>query len=89
MYDGVIQAYEEVVPPPGRREPLTLATVPLALLGPLSSFVFLAYLARRAETHLVRLLVLPAAIFNALHFTYHYKLEDRRLVIAELMRCES
>lgn len=88
MYHDAIRAYEELVPPPERREPLTLASVPVALLGPLLPLLFLAYLARRADTHLVRLLVLPVAIAGALYSTYHYKLEDHRLRIVEVVRSE-
>ena len=83
-----MRAYEELVPPPERREPLTLASVPVALLGPLLPLLFLAYLARRADTHLVRLLVLPVAIACALYSTYHYKLGDHRLRIVEVVRSE-
>lgn len=84
-----MRAFEELVPPLERRQPLTLAFAPIAYLDPILPFCFLAYLARRADTHLIRLLVLPAVITITVYFTYQYKIEDHRYRLLEFTRCES
>ena len=84
-----MSAFEELLPPLERRRPLSASPLPIAHLGPSLPFLFLAYLARRADTHLIRLLVMPTAVTSALYFTYHYKIEDHRYRIFEFIRCES
>lgn len=84
-----MRAFEELVPPLERRHPLPPGLVPIAYLGAFAPFCFLAYLARRADTHLIRLLVLPAVVTIILYVTYHYKIEDQRYRMLEIGRCES
>ncbi|KZT73257.1 hypothetical protein DAEQUDRAFT_754538 [Daedalea quercina L-15889] len=86
VLSGIMRAFEELIPPHASRQPLSAASLPIALLGPSFPFLFLAYLARRADTHLIRLLVLPSAVASALYFTYHYKIEDPRYRIFEFIR---
>ena len=77
------------MPSPERRQSLSASSLPIVLLGPSLPFLALAYLARRADTHLIRLLLLPTAVTSALYFTYHYKIEDHRYRIFEFCRCGS
>ncbi|KAI0715584.1 hypothetical protein C8Q72DRAFT_192133 [Fomitopsis betulina] len=83
---GAVSAFEEIVPQPERRQQLTMATLPMALLGPSLPFFVLAYLSRRADTYIIRLLIFPTAFTTTLYFTYHYKIEDHRYRMFEFIR---
>ncbi|KAJ7069773.1 hypothetical protein C8F01DRAFT_1113953 [Mycena amicta] len=62
---GSIRAFRVVVPEPHDRVPITWSTLPLIL--PLYlPIVFLAFLARRPDTYLIRLLLLPTVVVSAL-----------------------
>lgn len=51
-------------------------------------FYLLAYLARRAHTHLLRLLVLPLMLTTAMYCTYWFKVEQPELATVEWGRSE-
>ena len=51
-------------------------------------FYLLAYLVRRADTHLLRLLVLPIVLTTATYCTYWFKVEQPELATAEFGRSE-
>ncbi|KAF7314438.1 MBOAT-2 domain-containing protein [Mycena kentingensis (nom. inval.)] len=68
---GSVRAFRVVIPKPQDRVPITLRTTPqlLCLYVPL---VFLAYLARRPDTYLIRLLLLPTVVICALMSGFRY-----------------
>ena len=61
----------ELIPPPHLRKPLTWRTLPSAFAYVIP-FYFLAYLARRRDTRLIRLLLLPTIVVTALRGTFNY-----------------
>ncbi|TFK40850.1 hypothetical protein BDQ12DRAFT_734035 [Crucibulum laeve] len=65
------QAFRVVVPEPAQRIPITWnnALYPAVCYAP---FIFLAYLARRPDTYLVRLLLLPSVICAILVAAYKF-----------------
>ncbi|KAH9969520.1 membrane bound O-acyl transferase family-domain-containing protein [Russula dissimulans] len=67
-----------LVPPPQDRIPITWHTAPLTLLQ-LIPFSFMSYLGRQPDTHLIRLLLLPALIYTSLHSSYGYVWLEPRL----------
>jgi len=64
-------AFRALIPPADKRTPLTLKNgiMPLSCYLPL---VFMAYLARRSDTYLIRLLLLPLTICAVLYAAYHF-----------------
>ncbi|KAF7299011.1 MBOAT-2 domain-containing protein [Mycena indigotica] len=62
---GSIRAFRVVIPRPQDRVPITWSTAP-QLLSLYLPIVFLAFLARRKDTHAIRLLLLPTVITSAL-----------------------
>ncbi|KAH9929801.1 uncharacterized protein B0H18DRAFT_931061 [Fomitopsis serialis] len=85
---GASRAFQKLLPPSEGRElePLSARSLPLAILSPAIPFLLLAYLARREDTHLLRLLLLPIAVASALYSTFHYKLEDAHYRSFEFLR---
>ncbi len=67
----------ELLPPPQYRKPLTWRNVPNAFAY-LVPFCFMAYLVRRRETRVIRLLVLPTVIVMAIRGTFSYDWFDPR-----------
>ena len=68
---GFQQAFRELIPAPQQRQLLTWKTAPYAF-GYLFPVAFLAYLSRRRDTRLIRILLLPTTIVMCLRGTYAY-----------------
>lgn len=68
---GFQLAFRELIPAPHQRQLLTWKTVPYAF-GYLLPLAFLAYLSRRQDTRLIRILLLPTAVVMCLRGTYAY-----------------
>ncbi|KAF9524276.1 hypothetical protein CPB83DRAFT_861526 [Crepidotus variabilis] len=68
---GAARAFRTIVPTHQNRIPLTWnnGIQPIALYAP---FIFLAYLSRREDTHLIRLLLLPSVITCIISSAYRY-----------------
>jgi len=68
---GAKLTFRALIPPADKRIPLTLKNgiMPLLCYLPL---VFMAYLARRSDTYLIRLLLLPLTICAVLCAAYHF-----------------
>lgn len=64
----------ELIPPAHLRKPLTWREVPAAFAYIIPLY-FLAYLARRRETRIIRLLLLPTIIATSLRGTFNYSLD--------------
>ncbi|KAG2009919.1 hypothetical protein CC2G_012790 [Coprinopsis cinerea AmutBmut pab1-1] len=71
LADGANQAFRTIVPYPRDRIPYhwNVAWIPIACYFP---FFFLAYLARRPDTYLIRLLLLPSVISLILVAAYRF-----------------
>ncbi|KAJ7150325.1 hypothetical protein C8R46DRAFT_1124626 [Mycena filopes] len=69
---GAVRAFRTVIPKPYARTPLTWSIAPI-VLSSFVPFVFLAYLARRPNTHLIRLLLLPTVIVALLTAGFRYR----------------
>ncbi|KAJ7043077.1 hypothetical protein C8F04DRAFT_29225 [Mycena alexandri] len=69
---GAARAFRTVVPKPQHRIPLTWSNAPI-LLSSFLPFVFLAYLARRPNTYLIRLLLLPTVLVATLTAGFRYR----------------
>ncbi|KZT73256.1 hypothetical protein DAEQUDRAFT_461423 [Daedalea quercina L-15889] len=72
---SVIPSYEE-------RIPITWHTIPQTLVY-WAPFYLMAYLVRRADTHVLRLLLLPIVLSTAAYCMYWFKVEDPRLATLE------
>ncbi|KAJ3791188.1 hypothetical protein GGU10DRAFT_338107 [Lentinula aff. detonsa] len=72
---GIMQGYYDffrlLIPEPQNRIPITPSVVPYTLSW-FIPFFFLAYLARRPETYLIRLLLLPTVIATTLASAFRY-----------------
>ncbi|KAF9046621.1 hypothetical protein BJ165DRAFT_1388652, partial [Panaeolus papilionaceus] len=68
---GAHQAFRTIVPHEHDRVPITLQNgfLPILCYVP---FIFMAYLARRSDTYLIRLLLLPSVIASILVAAYRY-----------------
>ncbi|KAK7044787.1 hypothetical protein R3P38DRAFT_2690550 [Favolaschia claudopus] len=69
---GSTRAFHAVIPKPHSRIPLTFSNAPV-LLSCFVPFVFLAYLARRPGTYLIRLLFLPTVIIATLTAGFRFR----------------
>ncbi|KAJ6455742.1 hypothetical protein C8R45DRAFT_1035543 [Mycena sanguinolenta] len=69
---GTTRAFRALIPKPHERIPLTLSNAHL-LLSCFVPFVFLAYLARRPGTYLIRLLFLPTVLVAALTAGFRFR----------------
>lgn len=65
------RAFQEIVPPPHHREPLTWREAPITISF-LVPYLFMGYLVRREGTHLIRLLLLPTIVAMALRCTFGF-----------------
>lgn len=74
---GPTRAFRTFVPPQQDRIPITWQTAPFTLLQ-FIPFSVMSYLVRRPDTHLIRLLLLPALITAALHSSYGFVWNDPR-----------
>ncbi|KAH9837385.1 uncharacterized protein C8Q71DRAFT_599402 [Rhodofomes roseus] len=63
------------IPLPEERTPITWTTIPQVLVY-WAPFYLMAYLARKADTYLLRLLLLPIVISTAAYCTYWFRVED-------------
>ena len=68
---GALKAFRTVIPIEEHRIPLTLQNGILPVLC-YTPFIFLAYLARRPDTYLIRLLLLPTVITAILVSAYRF-----------------
>ncbi|KAH9942736.1 hypothetical protein B0H21DRAFT_884522 [Amylocystis lapponica] len=68
------RAFRSFVPPQDDRIPITWWTLPSAVAYCLPC-LFMAYLVRRRDTHLLRLLLLPTAVAMAVRCAFRYTLE--------------
>ncbi|ESK95769.1 hypothetical protein Moror_12498 [Moniliophthora roreri MCA 2997] len=76
MGHGIVQTefvrfFRSVIPEPQNREPLTFAHLPYFAVGYLP-FLYLAYLARRPNTYVLRLLLLPIVVPLNLSIAFRY-----------------
>lgn len=85
VQDAILLFYRELVPRIEDREVLTWKTLPQAFLY-LVPFFFMAYLVRRRETHLIRLLLLPTVLATTVWCTFGYKSLDPRMAWYEWVR---
>jgi hypothetical protein len=60
-----------IIPDLQDRIPITWSTIPYQLACYIP-FIFLAYLARRPDTHLIRLLLLPSVLCGIVASAYRY-----------------
>lgn len=67
------KAFRAFIPELHNRIPITWRTIPFTFI-PFVPFVLLAYLARRPDTNLLRLLLLPIVIVMSLGTAYRYDL---------------
>lgn len=68
-------AWHALVPDADQRVSFTLAAAPV-ILAYLTPLIFLAYLARRPNTYVIRLLLLPAVLVCILKATYSYQFDE-------------
>jgi hypothetical protein len=68
---GVHQAVRTIIPDLQDRIPVTWHTAPYQVAYYIP-FVFMAYLARRPDTHLIRLLLLPSVVCGLLASAHRY-----------------
>ena len=78
LYFAIHQAFRVMVPFPHDRIPWTTQTLPYAI-APFIPFFFMAYLVRRRDTFLIRLLLLPSIIAISVRVAYGYYWTDPRL----------
>ncbi|KAI0795077.1 hypothetical protein C8Q75DRAFT_525894 [Abortiporus biennis] len=71
LHFSLVKAYYQLIPLPEDRERLTWGTASNAF-GYLIPFFFMAYLTRRRDTYLIRLLLLPTTAVMILRGTYGY-----------------
>ncbi|CAE6494394.1 unnamed protein product [Rhizoctonia solani] len=72
ILSGLVKAFRILVPEPKDRVPLTWSNSPLVIL-PVIPLLVLSYLARRPRTQLLRLAILPLAIWSTLSAAYTYE----------------
>ena len=77
VYHAAFLAFREFVPRTEDREELTWRNVPQAMLF-LVPYLFMAYLVRRRDTHLMRVLLLPTLIAMTARCTFRYQWKDPR-----------
>ncbi|KAF8170229.1 hypothetical protein K438DRAFT_1921236 [Mycena galopus ATCC 62051] len=70
---GATRAFRALIPKPHQRIPLTSFNAVLVLLSCFVPFVFLAYLARRPGTYLIRLLILPTVVVATLTAGFRFR----------------
>ncbi|KAH7904766.1 hypothetical protein BJ138DRAFT_867907 [Hygrophoropsis aurantiaca] len=68
---SVCNVFRAVIPHPQDRIPITIGHWPYAVL-PFIPFLFLAYLARRPDTHTLRLLLLPITVASILGTAFRF-----------------
>ncbi|KAF8755032.1 Membrane bound O-acyl transferase family [Rhizoctonia solani] len=69
---SLVDAFRILVPEPKDRIPLTWSNSPLVIL-PVVPLLLLSYLARRPRTQLLRLAILPLAVWSTLSAAYTYE----------------
>ncbi|EMD38566.1 hypothetical protein CERSUDRAFT_113744 [Gelatoporia subvermispora B] len=79
------RAFRQFIPDQRNREPLTWGTVPNAFIYMLP-YLFMAYLARRADTYPIRLLFLPTVIATTIRCTFQYSIESPELAHLDWVR---
>ncbi|KAG9103177.1 hypothetical protein FRC06_011877 [Ceratobasidium sp. 370] len=72
MSSSIARLFRALVPAPTDRIPLTWTNSPLVIL-PIVPLLVLSFLARRPGTHLLRLAILPFAIWSTLSAAYTYE----------------
>ncbi|KAG8740469.1 hypothetical protein FRC10_004296 [Ceratobasidium sp. 414] len=72
MSSSIATLFRVLVPAPKDRIPLTWTNSPLVIL-PIVPLLVLSFLARRPGTHLLRLAILPLAIWSTLSAAYTYE----------------
>ncbi|KZT08762.1 uncharacterized protein LAESUDRAFT_53649 [Laetiporus sulphureus 93-53] len=89
LYDvllrGVYRTYRELVTPYEHRDVLTWKTAPIALFFFVPSLA-LAFYARRHDTRMICLLILPLSLMCTVICTYRFKIEDSRFLALEFFR---
>ncbi|KAI0747968.1 hypothetical protein C8Q80DRAFT_706252 [Daedaleopsis nitida] len=75
---AALLAWRQFVPRFEDREVLTWRTMPQAIMY-LAPFFFMAFLVRRQDTHLIRLLLLPTVVSATVWCTFRFKSEDARM----------
>ncbi|EPQ54466.1 hypothetical protein GLOTRDRAFT_61585 [Gloeophyllum trabeum ATCC 11539] len=78
LWSATYAAWRTVVPEPQNRTEVTWQTAP-AMLMHFLPLLFQAYLVRRPDTYLIRLLLLPAVLSSLLHVGFGYMWTDPRL----------
>ncbi|KIY72002.1 hypothetical protein CYLTODRAFT_389499 [Cylindrobasidium torrendii FP15055 ss-10] len=84
--DGAIQAFRTIIPEPQNRIPITPAVAPEMLVS-LLPYLFLAYLARREGTYLIRLLLLPSVLTSSLWSAFAHVWTQPRLNVYNWGQC--
>ncbi|KAL6309328.1 hypothetical protein BKA93DRAFT_759611 [Sparassis latifolia] len=85
LYSIAHDAFRTIVPALQDRESLTLRTLPNAHLYWIP-YLFLAYLVRRENTHLLRILLFPIVVLTTIACTYHYRCDSDAFLIWEFQR---
>ncbi|KDQ62485.1 hypothetical protein JAAARDRAFT_149394 [Jaapia argillacea MUCL 33604] len=75
---GALQAFRTVIPASADRIPVTWQTAPSMILHHLP-LVFMAYLVRRPDTYIIRLLLLPTVLSAILRMTFSFHWTDPQL----------
>ncbi|TFY63962.1 hypothetical protein EVG20_g6107 [Dentipellis fragilis] len=75
---AAMHAFRTLVPEPQDRIPISWRTAPFTFMQ-MIPFIFMAYLARRPNTRVMRVLMLPTLITTALHSAFGYVWQDPRL----------
>ncbi|EGN98307.1 hypothetical protein SERLA73DRAFT_183248 [Serpula lacrymans var. lacrymans S7.3] len=79
-------AFRILVPHPHERTPITNKHIPYAII-PFIPFVYMAYLARRPGTYVVRLLLLPLVLVVTLGTSYRFMWTEPRLNVYNWGQC--
>ncbi|KAI0937158.1 hypothetical protein AcV5_005122 [Taiwanofungus camphoratus] len=86
LYHVVHRAFRKLAPLPQDCELLTVQTLPDAFIY-IIPYLLMSYLARRKNTQLLRLFLLPVVIVMAIHCAYRYKSQNTEHYITDRDRC--
>ena len=71
VVDSIVLSLRKLVPEPHQRTPLTLSNA-YTLLLPFFPILLMAYLVRRPNTHLLRILLAPVVVAVTIRSYYHH-----------------
>ena len=84
---GAQRALQTIIPPLQDRIPITRRTAPYQVACYIP-FIFMAYLARRPDTHIIRLLLLPTVLCGILASAYRFVWIAPELNVYNWGQCE-